>query len=189
MQPGGGAAITAVIKGGVVQEVRQRFADWLTQTVRLGVGWRHAEFEHTVGPLPLKGMFPAGKEVVTRFVAPGIGSAGEMLTDSNGREMMQRQRSDCKAPTFRCSPEPIAYSYFPVTTAAAIRDKQQQLTLLVDRAVPNAQRPFPQAQRPMPQRPNAQRPIPKAHKCPMPNAQCPTPKCLMPHAPCSGGLG
>ena len=70
-KPGGGAAITAVIKGGVVHEVRQRFSDWLTQTVRLGVGWRHAEFEHTVGPLPLKGMFPAGKEVVTRFVAPG----------------------------------------------------------------------------------------------------------------------
>ena len=180
MQPGGGAAITAVIKGGVVQEVRQRFADWLTQTVRLGVGWRHAEFEHTVGPLPLKGMFPAGKEVVTRFVAPGIRSAGEMLTDSNGREMMPRQRSDCKAPTFRCSPEPIAYSYFPVTTAAAIRDKHQQLTLLVDRAVrpmlnaqcmPNAQRPTPNAQC---LTPHAQCPMPNA-QCPMPNAQCPMP--------------
>ena len=116
-----GAAITAVVQGGVVQEVRQRFSEWLTQTVRLGAGWRHAEFEHTVGPLPLKGMFPAGKEVVSRFVSP-IRSAGEMLTDSNGREMMARQRSDCKAPTWLCSPEPVAYSYYPVTTAAAIRD-------------------------------------------------------------------
>ena len=52
MQPGGGAAITAVIKGGVVQEVRQRFADWLTQTVRLGVGWRHAEPNPSPSPSP-----------------------------------------------------------------------------------------------------------------------------------------
>ena len=89
-----------------------------------------------------------------------------MLTDSNGREMMPRQRSDCKAPTFRCSPEPIAYSYFPVTTAAAIRDKHQQLTLLVDRAV----RPMPNARCPMP---NIQCPLPTAQcyaQCPMPNA-------------------
>jgi len=47
------ARITAVVRGEVVQEVRQSFAPWLTQTVRLAAGWRFAEFEHTVGPVPL----------------------------------------------------------------------------------------------------------------------------------------
>lgn len=156
------ANITAVVRGEVVQEVRQTFAGWLTQTVRLGVGWRHAEFEHTVGPVPLSGdqhlaaadmqglsekekkktPFPLGPasstgdptrksigmEVVSRFVT-SIRSAGEMLTDSNGREMMIRRRANSSAA------EPIASSYFPVNTAAAIRGPHQQLTLLVDRAV------------------------------------------------------
>lgn len=131
----GSAIITAVVQGGVVQEVRQKFSEWLTQTVRLGVGWRHAEFEHTVGPLPLKGIFPIGKEMVSRFVTP-IKSGGEMLTDSNGREMMRRQRTDCDSAepaAYRCSPETVAYNFYPVATAAAIRDAQAQLTLLVDR--------------------------------------------------------
>ena len=291
------ATITAVVRGDVVQEVRQTFTPWLTQTVRLAAGWRFAEFEHTVGPVPLtssnaptvaspkeagggaaaeggrdddakrarratarkaargvdlrrsvggieacaaaltgteghggelgepgpgdsysaeearntvisicsqyvagcsgakintgggglgrqqREMFkyaqlertkelqaqtdevllgyaalrecrfgpgaapsscphamcrshgkvasplglPAGREVVSRFVT-NLLSAAEMLTDSNGREMMLRRRANASGP------EPIASSYFPVTTAAAIRSRLKQLTLLVDRA-------------------------------------------------------
>ena len=47
------ATIAAVVRGDVVQEVRQVFSPWLTQTVRLGASWRHAEFEHTIGPVPV----------------------------------------------------------------------------------------------------------------------------------------
>jgi len=70
---------------------------------------------------------PGGKEVVSRFVT-NLYTAGEMLTDSNGREMMLRARANASGP------EPVASSYFPVTTAAAIRGPLKQLTLLVDRA-------------------------------------------------------
>jgi hypothetical protein len=37
----------------VVEEVRQEFASWLTQTVRLGADDHFATFEFTVGAIPL----------------------------------------------------------------------------------------------------------------------------------------
>ena len=52
--PIGAPTIAAVVvRGAIVQEVRQTFAPWLTQTVRLAQGARHAEFEWTVGAVPL----------------------------------------------------------------------------------------------------------------------------------------
>ena len=49
----GKATIASVMQGDLVQEVRQVFAPWLTQTVRLVAGERHAMFEWTVGEVPL----------------------------------------------------------------------------------------------------------------------------------------
>jgi hypothetical protein len=71
-----------------------------------------------------------GKEIVSRFTT-SIKSAGELLTDSNGREMLRRQRNF--RPTWPLNQtEPIAGNYFPCNAAAAIRDDKSQLTVLVD---------------------------------------------------------
>ena len=143
--------IETVEKGGVVQEIRQHFAPWLTQTVRLAAGNRHATFEFTVGEVPLTelssnttaaGAAPAGKpaptpvklfhghEIVSRF-SSSIASNGELLTDSNGREMMLRKRN--YRPTWKLNQtEPVAGNYFPCNGAVAIKDDKVQLTVLVD---------------------------------------------------------
>ena len=42
VETAGGASIELSVSGGVVSEVRQRFAPWLTQTVRLAATARHA---------------------------------------------------------------------------------------------------------------------------------------------------
>ncbi len=242
--PVGGAdgkvTIASVMQGDLIQEVRQVFAPWLTQTVRLVAGERHASFEWTVGEVPLHDpranatreqcvgwratadcvasgkrqpekdlgctdtvpsavsgycecfdgrraamsgcarhvdegrgeggvhmmrmvarvwalprhadcarpmgrcgahvdftcadecKMTSGKEVVSRFVTP-IPSAGEILTDSNGREMLARRR-DSRATWKLNQTEPVAGNYYPVNAAAAIRGGGAQITVLVDRA-------------------------------------------------------
>jgi hypothetical protein len=197
--PGAKSVVTEVVTGPLVQEVRQTFAGWLTQTVRLTAGARHAEFEFTVGEIPIMDPnanktetgcvawrqtgncdpngprepthdqsctttipFPSsgycecfggrkasatgcghpaftcakaclassGKEVVSVFKT-GIASAGKLLTDSNGREMLHRKR-DFRPTWDLIQTEPVAGNYFPVNAAVALADEKAQLTLLVD---------------------------------------------------------
>jgi lysosomal alpha-mannosidase len=131
---GGPVKITTVVGGPLVQEIRQVFAPWLTQTIRLTAGARFAEFEWTVGPINLEGSganhtLLKGQEVVSKFTT-SIKSGGKMLTDSNGREMLARTKD--YRPTWDLKQtEPVAGNYFPVNAAAAIRDSQAQLTVLV----------------------------------------------------------
>ena len=49
-----GADIELTINGDIVKEVRQKFAPWLTQTVRLTPDARHVELEFTVGEVPFQ---------------------------------------------------------------------------------------------------------------------------------------
>lgn len=184
----GKVTITAVVRGALVQEVRQRFAPWLTQVVRLVAGQLHAELEWTVGEVPIAetnttlsscvawrgepdracadlidaawaghcecfggrkasvsgvGGHPrftcahmcqlhGGKDVVSRFNT-SVASEDAFLTDSNGREMLLRRRDQRPGWNFSQT-EPVAGNYFPVTTAAAVRDASVQLTVLTDRA-------------------------------------------------------
>ena len=197
-----------VLKGALSQEIRQVFgvqADgvtpWLSQTVRLGAGQRHAQFEFTVGEIPIADTarnqttqkcvawrqtsgcdpsgrrqpandktcdqwvdgsdsgfcecvngrqtslvgcgypgftcadmcaFRTGKEIVSRFNT-SIASASELLTDSNGRDMLYRKRN--WRPSWNLSQtEEIAGNYYPINSAIAIKDSSSQLTVLVDRA-------------------------------------------------------
>lgn len=71
-----------------------------------------------------------GKEVVSRF-ASGLASGAELYTDSNGREMQRRQR-DYRPSWQLKQTEPVAGNYFPVNTAAFVRDATAQLTILTD---------------------------------------------------------
>ena len=77
--------------------------------------------------------FTEGREVVSRFNT-SIASAGVLLTDSNGREMLRRRRNF--RPTWNFSQtESVAGNYYPINAAVALTDATTaQLTLLVDRA-------------------------------------------------------
>ena len=77
--------------------------------------------------------FPEGREVVSRFKT-SIESKSMVLTDSNGREMLNRTRDFRPSWKFEQT-EPVAGNYYPINSAVAIRDEKVQLTLLVDRAV------------------------------------------------------
>ena len=198
---GAGVTSATIVQGTVSSEVRQTFAPWLTQVVRLRKGARHADFEWTVGEIdladptanktldqcvswrqtagcdaggarqptkdkgcnvPVQGNLSGycecfggrkarmtgcghvgftcaaacrslvGKEVVSKFTS-SIASHGELLTDSNGREMLLRKRNF--RPTWNLTQtEPVAGNYYPINAAVAIRDAAAQLTVLVDRS-------------------------------------------------------
>lgn len=121
---------------GAGMEVRQVFASWLTQIVRLPAGEGAPEFEMTIGPIPLGDGI--GKEVIVRYSTP-LKTAGRWLTDSNGREMLQRIRNwrpDYQAATGRFTGEPQAANMHPIQTAIMLRQAHggAQLTVTPDRS-------------------------------------------------------
>ena len=75
-----------------------------------------------------------GKEVITRF-STGWETDGLFYTDSNGREMLERQRDFRATWTLNLS-EPVAGNYYPITTAISLRNltDEMQLSILTDRA-------------------------------------------------------
>jgi lysosomal alpha-mannosidase len=70
-----------IIKGDLVQEVRQIFNPWLSQTIRLFNGSSHIEVEITVDPMPINDSL--GKELITRF-STDINNVNTWYTDANG---------------------------------------------------------------------------------------------------------
>ncbi|XP_003972325.3 lysosomal alpha-mannosidase isoform X1 [Takifugu rubripes] len=113
-----------------VQEVRQRFAPWVSQVVRLYAHSRAVELEWTVGPLPIDDNL--GKEVITRLDT-SIKTSQYFYTDSNGREMLQR-KTDFRPTWHLKQSEPIAGNYYPINSRAFIKDDVDQLTVETDRS-------------------------------------------------------
>lgn len=117
-----------VVRGDVVDEVHQRFNEWISQVVKIyhdnstGV-----EFEWTVGPIPVDDL--VGKEIVTRFTG-GIRNEGIFHTDSNGREMILRRRN--LQPMYQ--EEVIAQNYYPINSKIFIEDHAKRMAILTDRA-------------------------------------------------------
>jgi hypothetical protein len=115
-------AIVSIVTGPVVQEMQQSVAPFITQRVRLYANSDVAEFEYTVGPLPIKNGL--GLEVVARYAsgAPGNGAWGtnaSWWTDANGRDMQLRIRN--YRPTWNLTiEEPVAGNYYPVPTALQV---------------------------------------------------------------------
>lgn len=83
-----------------------------------------------VGGIPIDDNL--GKEVVSRF-STDIDSKGEFFTDSNGREMLRRIRSQRETWNATIA-EPVAGNYYPVTAKIALEDAQHRLAVLNDRA-------------------------------------------------------
>lgn len=119
-----------VYRGDLVEEVHQKFNDWISQVVRVYKDKRYAEFEWLVGPIPVEDKI--GKEIITRFNSD-IKSEGIFYTDSNGREMIKRLKDH--RDTWRVKlQEHTAGNYYPVTTKIALEDEHARMAILTDRA-------------------------------------------------------
>ena len=119
-----------ITKGPVYEEVRQVFGPYVSQVVRLYKSADYAEFEHTVGPIPVADGW--GKEIITRFDT-NIESSGKFYTDANGREMKERIRNHRDTWKLNVT-EPIAGNYYPVNSRIFIKDDNSQLTIMNDRS-------------------------------------------------------
>ena len=90
--------------------------------------------EWTAGPIPwnqgAKGK--QGKELVVKF-SSGLASAGIYYTDSNGREMLKRQR-DGRGPSYPpfVINEPVAENYYPVNSAISLDDGKTEMAVITD---------------------------------------------------------
>lgn len=117
-----------VVKGAVVDEVYQKFNDWISQVVRIyHNNTTGLEFEWTVGPIPIKEVI--GKEIVSRFSSE-IQSDGVFYTDSNGREMIRRTRN-MRA---MYAGEVVAQNYYPLNGKIVVQDEKERMAILTDRA-------------------------------------------------------
>ncbi|KAK7498328.1 hypothetical protein BaRGS_00010588, partial [Batillaria attramentaria] len=123
---------TYVTQGEVVEEVYQQFSPWVTQVIRVYANQRAAEFQWTVGPIPIDD--GKGKEVITRFTTD-LSNAGVFYTDANGREVLQRRLNHRDTWDFNQT-EPVAGNYYPVCTRIYIRDEERKLqfTVVPDRS-------------------------------------------------------
>ena len=119
-----------IVKGPLVQEVRQTFGTFVSQVIRLYKDAPYAEFEHTIGPIPVNDHI--GKEIITRFDT-NIESGGAFYTDANGREMKERRRDYRPTWTLNIT-EPISENYYPVNSRIFINDSTTQLTVMSDRS-------------------------------------------------------
>ncbi|KAH8419560.1 hypothetical protein KR222_006062 [Zaprionus bogoriensis] len=119
-----------VYDGDRVKEVHQNFNEWISQVVRIYEGVNRVEFEWLIGPIPNND--DTGREIVTRFKS-GVASKGTFYTDSNGREMLKRQRFEREyfSPDMT---EPVSGNYYPVTARIAVQDDNKRVVLLNDRA-------------------------------------------------------
>ncbi|KAJ1368392.1 hypothetical protein KIN20_029517 [Parelaphostrongylus tenuis] len=125
-----GKAQLEVVKGPLLEEVRQTFNSWVSQIIRLKKDAKHIEFDWIIGPIPKENPFPITKEVVTRYVTD-INHKDVFYTDSNGRQMMRRQKKF--NPSFKyVDSEPVSGNYYPITNRVFTNDGNKQLTVLTD---------------------------------------------------------
>ncbi|KAL4856940.1 Alpha-mannosidase [Chlorella vulgaris] len=110
-----------IVRGDVVLEARQVFANWATLVTRLYKGQSQVEMEWTVGPIPFADGL--GKEVVVVYTSD-VDSKDEFWTDANDYR-----------PSWELNvTEPVAGNYYPVTAAMYVQDAGKQLTVLTDRS-------------------------------------------------------
>jgi len=123
-------ATLSVVTGPVVNEVRQKFSTWITQTITLVGNEPQVQFHYNIGAIPIDDN--NGKEVISRF-SSDVASAKTSYTDSNGREFLQRVKDF--RPTWNYTvDQPVAGNYYPVNGITYIKDSTKQVTILNDRA-------------------------------------------------------
>jgi lysosomal alpha-mannosidase len=123
-------ATVSVIRGKLVEEVRQVFNRWLSQVIRVYKNKDYIEFDWIVGPLPEN----YDMDVITRFET-NFKTESNFFTDSNGRQTIERKLNFRKTWNLEAK-EKVSSNYYPITSWIFIRDliKNLQLTVLPDRA-------------------------------------------------------
>ncbi|KAE8711867.1 Alpha-mannosidase [Hibiscus syriacus] len=94
----------------------------------------YAEFEFTVGPIPINDGI--GKEVVTQISTP-MKTNRTFYTDSSGRDFLERIRDYRNDWTLDVN-QPIAGNYYPINLGMYMKDDNKELSVLVDRSVGGA---------------------------------------------------
>ncbi|KAL8474413.1 hypothetical protein ACS0TY_031036 [Phlomoides rotata] len=130
IQPDGKIQLT-VFRGPLFDEVHQTINSWIYQITRVYKEKEHAEVEFSVGPIPIDNGI--GKEVVAQ-IKTNIGNNKRFYTDSNGRDFLERIR-DYRADWNLEVNQPIAGNYYPINLGIYIKDKDTELSVLVDRSV------------------------------------------------------
>lgn len=120
-----------VYDGALVKEVHQRFSEYISQVIRISEDKPYVEFEWLVGPIPVEEEF--GTEVVTIFSSE-IASNGVFYTDSNGRELIRREKDKREDFTPELAVQPTSGNYYPITSRIALQDSNKRLAILNDRA-------------------------------------------------------
>lgn len=123
-----------VTRGPLVDEVHQQFNSWISQVTRLYKDKEHAEFEFTIGPIPVDDS--VGKEVITRITANMV-TDKVFYTDSNGRDFLKRVR-DYREDWPLSVTQPVAGNYYPLNLGIFTTDNKYELSVLVDRATGGA---------------------------------------------------
>lgn len=122
---------STVMRGPLIDEIHQEINSWIYQITRLYKGKDHVEVEYTVGPIPVDDGI--GKEIVTK-ISTGMHSNRTFYTDSNGRDFIERIR-DYRSDWNLQVNEPVAGNYYPINLGIYLRDHENELSVLVDRAV------------------------------------------------------
>ncbi|KRF98686.1 uncharacterized protein Dwil_GK24522, isoform B [Drosophila willistoni] len=120
-----------VYEGALVKEVHQHVNEWISQVIRIYEGINRVEFEWLIGPIPTDE--ETAREIVTLFKS-GISSNGVFYTDTNGREMLKREKNKRESFEADLNQQPISGNYYPVTSRIALQDGNKRLAILTDRA-------------------------------------------------------
>ena len=100
----------------------QDFSEYVSQSLRLYNDSADVEVDWLVGPVPIKDR--VGKEVVVVYETT-LKSGDKFLTDSNGRQLLERTRNH--RPTWKLNvTEPVSANYYPVNANIAIRDSAKK---------------------------------------------------------------
>ncbi|XP_044735005.1 lysosomal alpha-mannosidase-like isoform X1 [Chrysoperla carnea] len=119
-------------KGPLVEELHQVINSWISNVVRVYQNTKHVEFDWVIGPIPIND--GKGKEVISKFKTD-LDTKGVFYTDSNGRELLRRQRN--KRDTWDVQLlELIAGNYYPVTSRIVLTENKTnyRFTVVNDRA-------------------------------------------------------
>ncbi|XP_068627375.1 lysosomal alpha-mannosidase-like [Battus philenor] len=117
-------------QGPIVTELRLRYLDNASSTIRLYSGLDFIEHDFVIGSIPVED--GVGKEYVVKYET-GVSNDGVFYTDSNGRQMLKRKLNE--RPQWNLTlQEPIAGNYYPVTNEMYIEDDAVRLTVATDRS-------------------------------------------------------
>jgi len=119
-----------IVSGPVINQIRQSFSNWITQSITLISNQPQVEFKYNIGSIPISD--GNGREVIARY-SSNVASSKTWYTDSNGREFYQRIKDYRPTWTYKAD-QPVAGNYYPVNAGIYLKDTTHQVTILNDRS-------------------------------------------------------